>query len=133
MASTLSIGCSKFLNCSMNRPSSASRNPRGASRPDGIWSVLGPVWAVWVIFVFVLTMLLVFPIFLLFSYYKKTPENTTRFIRISRVWMGVFLPLAGTPLKIRGREKFAKDQAYVVVCNHNALLDVPITSPGIPG
>ncbi len=34
---------------------------------------------------------------------------------------------------VKGREKFAKGQTYVVVCNHNALLDVPVTTPGIPG
>jgi 1-acyl-sn-glycerol-3-phosphate acyltransferase len=118
----------------MNQPASAPQNPVGADRSGGgIWSVLGPLWAVWVILIFVLTMLLVFPVFLLFSYFRKTPKNTTSFICISRVWMGVFLPLAGTPLTIRGREKFAKGQAYIVICNHNALLDVPITSPGIPG
>src|ERR1700749_151864 len=77
---------------------------RSEGDSDGIWSILAPVWAVWVILLFVITMLVFFPIFLVFSYSRPDPEKTTRFARIARVWMGVFLPLAGTPLRVRGRE-----------------------------
>ncbi len=109
--------------------------PAGApTSPDNpIWNILGRIWAVWVVLVFIVTMLLFFIPFLLFSYFRKDPEKTNWFIRYSRLWMGVFLPLAGSPLSIKGREKFVKGQTYIVVCNHNALLDVPVTSPGIPG
>jgi 1-acyl-sn-glycerol-3-phosphate acyltransferase len=95
--------------------------------------LFGRVWAVWVIGIFVVTMLLFLIPFLLFCYFLPDPKKTSRFTRFSRVWMGVFLPLAGCPLRIKGKEKFSKGQTYIVVCNHNALLDVPITSPGIPG
>jgi 1-acyl-sn-glycerol-3-phosphate acyltransferase len=71
--------------------------------------------------------------FLLFCYFRPDPQKTKWFCRYSGVWMGVFLPLAGCPLRIRGKEKFAKGQTYIVVCNHNALIDVPVSSPGIPG
>ena len=47
--------------------------------------------------------------------------------------MDVFLALVGCPLKIQGREYFEKGKTYIVVCNHNALIDVPVSSPGIPG
>ncbi|GGA96388.1 lysophospholipid acyltransferase family protein [Puia dinghuensis] len=101
--------------------------------PSPLWSILGPLWAIWVIALFTITMLLFLPFFLLFSYFRPDPQKTTFFARMARVWMGVFLPLAGTPLRVRGREKFAPGQPYIVVCNHNALLDVPISYPGIPG
>ena len=104
-----------------------------ASTKNKVWNILGRIWAVWVILVFVSTMLLFLIPFLLFSYSQKDPKRVRRFISMSRVWMGVFLPLAGSPLRVKGGEKFAKGQTYIVVCNHNALLDVPITSPGIPG
>jgi len=71
--------------------------------------------------------------FLIFAAPQSDPKKTIRFISFARVWMGVFLPLAGTPLRIKGKEKFVKGQPYIVVCNHNALIDVPVTSPGIPG
>lgn len=96
-------------------------------------NIFGRIWAVWAILVFVITMLLFLIPFLLFSYFADEPKKTFRFVRFSRVWMGVFLPLAGCPLTIKGREKFAPGESYIVTCNHNALLDVPVTSPGIPG
>lgn len=108
----------------------ATQAPRASAGP---WSLLAPLWAVWVILLFVVTMLIVFPIFLAFSYFRPDPQKTRAFASMARVWMGVFLPLAGTPLTVRGREKFAPGQPYIVVCNHNALLDVPISYPGIPG
>jgi 1-acyl-sn-glycerol-3-phosphate acyltransferase len=46
--------------------------------------------------------------------------------------MAVYLPVAGVRLKISGREKFTVGQTYVVVCNHNSFMDIPISSPGIP-
>ena len=61
------------------------------------------------------------------------PERTRAFIQLSRIWMAVWLPLAGIRLVIKGREKFVKGENYVVVCNHNSFMDVPVTSPGIPG
>ena len=97
------------------------------------WTVFGRLWAIWVIVIFVLTMLLFLIPFLLFSYFRPDPQKTRRFASMARVWMGVFLPLAGCPLRVRGREKFVKGQAYIVACNHNALIDVPVSYPGIPG
>jgi 1-acyl-sn-glycerol-3-phosphate acyltransferase len=103
------------------------------SRKFGIWDILGRIWAVWAAVIFVLTMLVFMIPFLLFCYFRKDPAKTNWFTRNSRIWMGVFLPLAGCPLRIKGREKFAPGTTYIVVCNHNGLIDVPVTSPGIPG
>lgn len=71
--------------------------------------------------------------FFLFIYFQEDPKKTNRFIRYSRTWMDIFLGLIGCPLKIRGREYFQKGKTYIVVCNHNSLIDVPVSSPGIPG
>ena len=103
------------------------------NKTSGIWDILGRIWAVWAILLFVTTMLVFMIPFLLFCYFQPDPLKTRRFISYSRIWMGVFLPLAGCPLRIRGREKFAEAATYIVVCNHNGLIDVPVTSPGIPG
>ncbi len=96
-------------------------------------NILGRVFAIWAMIMFVGTMILMYIPFLLLSYFKKDPIKTTRFIRISRIWMRVFLPLAGCPMKVKGEENFEKDQNYIVVCNHNSFLDVPLSSPFIPG
>jgi len=118
----------------MNANTNIDRSAAAPSPPPrGIWTVLGPIWAVWAILVFILTMLIFLIPFLLFCYFRPDPQKTNWFCRYSGVWMGVFLPLAGCPLRIKGKEKFAKGQTYIVVCNHNALIDVPVSSPGIPG
>jgi len=44
-----------------------------------------------------------------------------------------FPSLAGCPLRVKGREHFSKGSTYIVVCNHNALVDVPVSTPFIPG
>jgi 1-acyl-sn-glycerol-3-phosphate acyltransferase len=60
------------------------------------------------------------------------PKRTHFFIRLSQLWMAIYLPIAGVRLKIIGREKFIKGQTYIIVCNHNSFMDIPISSPGIP-
>lgn len=107
---------------------------KGATdRPGPFWAIFGRIWAVWVILLFVITMLIIMIPFLLFSYFRSDPQKTKNFASLARIWMGVFLPLAGCPLRVRGREKFAPGQTYIVACNHNALIDVPVSYPGIPG
>ena len=114
-------------------PTATAGGGRNAGSPGLFWSLFGRVWALWVILLFVLTMLIFLVPFLLFSYFRPDPQKTRRFASMARVWMGVFLPLAGCPLRVRGREKFIKGQPYIVACNHNALIDVPVSYPGIPG
>jgi 1-acyl-sn-glycerol-3-phosphate acyltransferase len=96
-------------------------------------NIFGRIWAFWGATVFILTMLLFLIPFFLFIHFQKEPKKTNRFIRYSRTWMDIFLGLIGCPLAIQGRENFKKGKTYIVVCNHNALLDVPVSSPGIPG
>jgi len=125
----------------MNHRASAIPDDAGTPQPqasdlqglNGFLSVFGRIWAVWVILIFVATMLVVLIPFLLFSYFRAEPQKTKIWVSLSRVWMSVFLPLAGCPLRVRGREKFAAGQSYVVICNHNALVDVPVSYPFIPG
>lgn len=98
-----------------------------------IKAILGRLFALWAIIVFAVTLILFLIPFLLFTIYLPDPKKTLRFIAMARVWMGVFLPLIGCPLRVRGREHFAPGENYVVVCNHNSFMDVPISSPYIPG
>lgn len=95
--------------------------------------ILGRLFAVWAILVFIATMIIFLVPFLLFSYPAKDPAKTRRFVFAARIWMAVFMPLIGCPVTVRGRKHFAKGQNYIVVCNHNSLMDVPISVPGIPG
>jgi 1-acyl-sn-glycerol-3-phosphate acyltransferase len=47
--------------------------------------------------------------------------------------MNVWLILIGCPVKITGRKNFVPGENYIVTCNHNALLDVPLSAPYTPG
>jgi 1-acyl-sn-glycerol-3-phosphate acyltransferase len=119
----------------MNPKSAPSTSVAAAPKdqPGLFWLVAARIWALWVILIFVVTMLIILIPFLLFSYFKPDPLKTRRWTSLARIWMGVFLPLAGCPLRVRGREKFAPGQTYIVTCNHNALIDVPVSYPAIPG
>jgi 1-acyl-sn-glycerol-3-phosphate acyltransferase len=47
--------------------------------------------------------------------------------------MTIWLYMVGCPVKVYGKENFKKGQTYVVVYNHNALIDVPLSAPFVPG
>ncbi|RYF85015.1 MAG: 1-acyl-sn-glycerol-3-phosphate acyltransferase [Chitinophagaceae bacterium] len=66
----------------------------------------------------------------IFRDYKKGQDY---FITVSRMWMWTWLHLIGCPVKVTGRQHFAPGKTYVIVYNHNALLDVPLSAPFVPG
>lgn len=96
-------------------------------------NILGRIWAIWGILWFVATMILFYPWFLYCRFFLKEPRRTQYFIASSRWWMDIYLPLVGCPMKVLGKEHFQPGENYVVVCNHQSFMDVPVTSPGIPG
>lgn len=49
------------------------------------------------------------------------------------IWLSIYLPFSGIFRKLKGRENFKKGENYVVICNHNSLLDPPVSAPSIPG
>ena len=97
-----------------------------------VLNFLAAIWAIWVLLWFIATLLLILlPVAMLGLF--PEPQRTRYFILISRIWMAVFLPAAGVVLRIYGKAKFRKNQPYVVVCNHSSFMDIPVSSPGIPG
>jgi 1-acyl-sn-glycerol-3-phosphate acyltransferase len=95
-------------------------------------SIFGRIWAGWGLIWFVVTMLL-FMIPFIIIYYMKEPVRTHRFISVSRLWMRLYMPMIGCPVFIKGKKNFVPGENYIVICNHNAFIDVPVSSPGIPG
>ena len=95
--------------------------------------IFARIWALWAAVIFVSTMLIFLVPFLLFCYFKKDPDKTVRFTAWSKIWIDSFLFLIASPLKIKGRENFVPGENYIVLCNHNSFMDVPITTPAIPG
>jgi 1-acyl-sn-glycerol-3-phosphate acyltransferase len=97
-----------------------------------IKNILGRIFAFWALIVFVVTMLLFFiPIWI--ASRQKEPRRTIVFQKVSRVWMRLFFILSGIRISIKGKENFKSGENHVVVCNHNSMMDVPLTTPFVPG
>lgn len=97
-----------------------------------IKNILGRVWAFWGAIVFISTLLImVIPIWL--TNFIKDPLGTEIFRRISKPWMEFFLIMIGCRIVVKGKEYFQKGQNYIVISNHNSYIDIPLTTPQIPG
>ncbi|MBO9617569.1 MAG: 1-acyl-sn-glycerol-3-phosphate acyltransferase [Niabella sp.] len=94
--------------------------------------IAGRLCAAWALVTFIITFILVLP-FAFVSYLFKEPASTAYFIKVSKVWMHIWMFIIGCPIKIRGTENFQKGMGYIVTCNHNSLLDIPLSSAFIPG
>lgn len=95
-------------------------------------NIFGRIWAVWGIIFFATTLLIAaIPIWL--TNYLPEPRGTEVFRRISKVWMTVYLIFIGCPVRVKGKSNFKKGETYIVTCNHNSLMDVPLSTPFIPG
>lgn len=97
-----------------------------------IKNILGRIFALWALLIFVPTMLIVFiPIWAVGLW--KEPRRTVLFQRISKLWMRIFFFLTGIRISIKGKNNFKNGENYIVVSNHNSFMDVPLTTPFIPG
>lgn len=95
-------------------------------------NIFGRIWAAWGIIAFIGTMLVVI-IPLCLTWLIPEPMGMRVYALISRWWMRVFLFLIACPFKVYGKENFKKGQNYVVIGNHNSLMDVPLLTPFLPG
>ncbi len=94
--------------------------------------IIGRFWAFWGIISFIITFL-IFYIPSMITWLLPEPKGQKIFIDIARLWMSIWLRLVGCPVKIKGREYFQEGKTYIITCNHNSLMDVPLSSPFIPG
>lgn len=97
-----------------------------------VLDIFARIWALWGLISFVTTFLIIF-LPSMIAYLIPGKKGQSYFIAVSRVWMNIWLALIGCPVSISGREYFEKGKTYVVVFNHNALLDVPLSAPYVPG
>ena len=95
-------------------------------------NIFGRIWAFWGLVTFLLTFLIIF-IPSMLSHLMGEVKGQKYFIAVSKTWMNVWLFLVGCPVKVTGKENFKPGCAYIVVFNHNALLDVPLSAPYVPG
>lgn len=94
--------------------------------------IFGRIWALWGLVSFAVTFILIF-LPSMISYAFPEPKGTVVLMKVARVWMDVWLWLVACPVKVSGQENFEAGKSYIVTCNHNSFLDVPLSSPYIPG
>lgn len=95
-------------------------------------NILGRFMALWGLIFFIPTMLIVYILLLLTGLWKE-PKRTRLFHGITHVWMRLFFIFIGMRLSIKGKEHFKKGETYIVICNHSSFMDIPLTTPFIPG
>jgi 1-acyl-sn-glycerol-3-phosphate acyltransferase len=95
-------------------------------------NIFARIWALWGLITFIGTFLIIFIPSMLTHLWPEW-RSQDLFIKIARLWMRVWLTLIGCPVKVRGKENFSPNTSYIITCNHNTLLDVPLSSPFIPG
>lgn len=88
--------------------------------------------AVWAIIIFIITMWIPALILWIIGFVDE-PRRTQIFRGTVSIWMRIFFFLTGCSFKIKGKENFKAGENYIVTCNHNSLMDVPCTTPFIPG
>ena len=90
--------------------------------------ILARVLAVWTLLVFASTMF-IFIWFYLICYLLPEPQKTRWHRQVSKLWMGLYLFLSGCRFKVTGKEVFDTTTNAVIVCNHNSLIDIPVSFP----
>jgi 1-acyl-sn-glycerol-3-phosphate acyltransferase len=94
-------------------------------------NLLGKIFAVWALIVFVITLLPVTILIWIIGIVKE-PKRTEIFRKISKVWIRIFFFLIGCRLKVVGKKNFKSGENYIITCNHNSFMDVPVATPFIP-
>lgn len=99
---------------------------------NGIKRGLGHLYFVYGLLLFLASMLVVIlPVAIIRK--MEEPKRSKRLHAVFKAWMGVFMPMVFCPVRRKGAEYFRDQGPCVVVANHNSLVDIPVTSPWIPG
>lgn len=95
-------------------------------------NLAGRFFAAWAAFIFIISL---FPVAIgmWLTSFEKEPYKTFAFYKISRIWTRYLLVFFGCDLKIKGIEHFKKGENYIVISNHNSMMDITLTTPFIGG
>ena len=96
-----------------------------------IKNIIARTLAIWSMLVFVSTMM-IFLWFYLICFFLPEPNKTKWHRQVSRIWMRIFLFLSGCTFEVTGKSEFDGVENCIVVCNHNSLIDIPVSFPFLP-
>ena len=94
-------------------------------------SLIGRTLAVWALLMFA-TSMFVYMWFYIYCLLLREPNKTRWHRKMSQVWMGTFMILSGIRFSVRGKHHFDGLENAIVVCNHNSMLDIPVSFPFLP-
>lgn len=94
-------------------------------------AIVARIWALWAMVFFIATMAIAIW-FYLPCFFLSDPAKARWHRNVSRVWMTIFLYATGCPFTVKGQQHFSNLENCVVVCNHNSLMDIPISTPFMP-
>ncbi len=95
-------------------------------------NVLGRIFALWALSMFIISLIPVVLICWPMGLWPE-PQRSKMFHPVIVAWMKFWFVATGIKRVFKGEENFKSGENYIVVCNHNSYMDVPLTSPGIPG
>jgi 1-acyl-sn-glycerol-3-phosphate acyltransferase len=96
-----------------------------------IKNIIARTLAIWALLVFISTMFIFFWFYLI-CFLLPDPYKTKYHRNVSQIWMSIFLFLIGCSYSVKGKEVFKGIENAVIVCNHNSLIDIPISTPFLP-
>ena len=94
-------------------------------------NIIARTLAIWALLVFASSMFIFLWLYLL-CFFMPDPFKTRYHRRVSQMWMSLFLFLSGCRYSVKGKEVFKGMPNAIVVCNHNSLIDIPISTPFLP-
>lgn len=97
-----------------------------------IREILGRIFALWTAIVFISSMLVILIPMWITGIWPE-PKRTIYVFKIFKTWMAFFFIFSGVRRIIKGKENFKGKENYIVICNHNSFMDVPLSSVAIPG
>lgn len=94
--------------------------------------IVARILALWALLCFVITFFIIY-IPSMLTWLIPDPKGQDYFIKIARGWMTVWLYSVGCRFTVKGKQEFKKGETYIITCNHNSMVDVPLSSPFIQG
>jgi 1-acyl-sn-glycerol-3-phosphate acyltransferase len=94
-------------------------------------SIIRRTLAFWALLMFAASMF-VYMWFYIYCLLLREPNKTRWHRKMSQLWMGTFMILSGIRFSVRGKHHFDGLENAIVVCNHNSMLDIPVSFPFLP-